>query len=113
MIIASYTFGHILIKGQTYTSDLIIYPHHLDARWWRKEGHRLQPVDLEEVVREKPETLVVGTGYFGHMKVPPETSDYLESQGVEVILERTQEAWQTYNRLSQNRKVVAALHLTC
>lgn len=55
----------------------------------------------------------MGTGYFGHMKVPPETSDYLRSQGVEVIAEGTQEAWQTYNRLSQNRRVVAALHLTC
>lgn len=113
MTIESYTFGRILIKGQTYTSDLFIYPHRVDARWWRKEGHLLQPVDLGEVVREKPEILVVGTGYFGHMKVPPETSDYLRSQGIEVVVERTQEAWQTYNRLSQNRRVVAALHLTC
>lgn len=113
MAIESYTFGHIVIKGQAYTSDLIIYPHRVEARWWRKEGHRLQPVDLEEVVREKPEVLVVGTGYFGHMKVSPETCDYLRSQEIEMIAERTQEAWQTYNRLSQNRKVVAALHLTC
>lgn len=113
MAIESYTFGRIVIKGQAYTSDLIIYPARVDARWWRKEGHRLQPVDLEEVMKEKPEILVVGTGYSGLMKVPPETSDYLRSQGIEVIAERTQEAWQTYNRLSQNRRVVAALHLTC
>lgn len=113
MTIESYTFGHIVINGRAYTSDVIIYPHRVDALWWRKEGHRLQPGDLEEVVGEKPEILVAGTGYFGHMKVAPETSDYLASQGIEVIAERTQEAWQTYNRLSQNRKVVAALHLTC
>jgi hypothetical protein len=113
MAIESYAFGRVVINGQAYTSDVIIYPHRVKARWWRKEGHRLQPGDLEEVVKEKPEILVVGTGYFGHMKVPPETSDYLRSQGVEVIAERTQEAWQTYNRLSPNRKVVAALHLTC
>jgi len=113
MTIESYTFGRIVINGQTYTSDLIIYPHRLDARWWRKEGHRLQPVDLEGVILERPEILVVGTGYFGHLKLPKETSDYLLSQGIEVIAERTQEAWQTYNRLSQSRKVVAALHLSC
>jgi len=113
MAIESYTFGRITIEGQAYTSDVLIYPHYVEAHWWRKEGHRLQPVDLEEVVREKPEVLVVGTGYFSHMKVPPETSDYLQSQGIEVIAQRTQEASQTYNRLSRGRKVVAALHLTC
>lgn len=113
MAIESYTFGCIVIEGQTYTSDVLIYPHRVDPRWWRKEGHRLQPVDLAEVVREKPEVLVVGSGYFGHMKVPPETSDYLGSQGIEVIAERTEEACQTYNRLSEKRIVVAALHLTC
>lgn len=85
MTIESYTLGHIVINGRPYTSDVIIYPHRVDARWWRKEGHRLQPGDLEEVVEEKPEILVAGTGYFGHMKVPPETSDYLRSQGIEVI----------------------------
>lgn len=32
MTIESYTFGRIVIESQAYTSDLIIYPHSVDAR---------------------------------------------------------------------------------
>lgn len=112
-MIESYDFGHIVIDGQTYTADVIIYPDHVDGSWWRKEGHRLDPADLTDVVREKPEVLVVGTGYYGAMQVPPATREHLESQSIRVIVERTTEAWQTYNRLCQGQKTVAALHLTC
>lgn len=41
MTIASYSFGKITIDGQTFTSDLIIYPGRIDPSWWRREGHFL------------------------------------------------------------------------
>jgi len=50
MKIDQYAFGKIVIDGKTYTSDVIIYPEKVDASWWRKEGHRLQPADLEKIV---------------------------------------------------------------
>lgn len=112
-MIESYSFGRIVIDGQAYTSDVIIYPDRVDAHWWRKEGHRLDRHDLTEVVAEKPEVLVVGTGHSGLMGVPEETRKYLESEGIEVIAEVTGQAYQTYNRLSGSKKVIAALHLTC
>ena len=112
-MIESYDFGRIVVDGKTYTADVIIYPDRVDGSWWRKEGHGLDPADLTEVVREKPEVLVVGTGYYGAMRVPPETREHLESQGIQVIVVRTTEAWQTYNRLGRDQKTVAALHLTC
>jgi hypothetical protein len=112
-MIESYSFGRIVVDGQTYTSDLIIYPDRVEASWWRKEGHRLHLADLKGVMEASPEVVIVGTGYFGDMKVPPETKEGLESQGVEVMVEKTGQAWQTYNRLAGSRKVVAAFHLTC
>ena len=47
------------------------------------------------------------------MKVPPETRQELERAGIEAIVERTARACETYNRLREKRRVVAALHLTC
>ncbi|MEM3692395.1 MAG: Mth938-like domain-containing protein, partial [Candidatus Bathyarchaeia archaeon] len=73
----------------------------------------LSPQDLEEVLKEKPEVLIVGTGYSGLMRVPPETRAYISSKGIELIVQGTKEACKTYNRLSRSRKVAAALHLTC
>ena len=113
MRIEHYSFGKITIDGKTYTSDVIIYPERVDSSWWRKEGHSLHIVDLKGVIDEKPEILVVGTGYSGMMVVPEETISYLRSKGVEVQVARTEKAVEFFNKLSKDKKVIAALHLTC
>lgn len=112
-MIESYSFGHIVIDGQSYTSDVILYPDCVEADWWRRQGHLLVPEDLAAVVAEEARTLIVGTGRSGLMRVPPETLEYLESRGFEVIVEKTGDAWQTYNQLSEQTEIIAALHLTC
>lgn len=112
-MIESYRFGHIVIDGQSYSSDVIIHPGRVQANWRRREGHRLLPEDLQGMVANAPATLVVGTGSFGLMRVPSQTIEYLTSKGFEVIVEKTHDACQTYNRLSAQRAVIAALHLSC
>ena len=112
-MIDSYDFGRIIIAGKRYSSDLIVFPDKVRDGWWRKEGHRLHVEDLKDVLEAKPEVLVVGTGYSGLMTVPPETRKYVESEGIELIAQRTAEACKTFNRLVKSKKVVAAFHLTC
>lgn len=112
-MIESYNFGRIVIDGKRYTSDVIIFPDRVKDGWWRKEGHRLYIEDIQEVLKEKPDILVVGTGYAGLMKIPPETRERLKSEGIQLIAENTRKACKTYNRLSKSRRVIAALHLTC
>lgn len=111
--IDSYTFGRIVINGRTYTTDVIIYPKKVDATWWRKEGHLLQLVDVQEILQVKPELLIVGTGYAGVMKVPRETIERITEQGIEVNVALTSKAAQLYNELQGVRNAVAALHITC
>jgi hypothetical protein len=112
-MIDSYRFGEIVIDGQRYTSDVIIYPQRVDSSWWRKEGHRLNIDDLKNIVENEPEMLVVGTGESGVMTIPEDTAEYLEQKGIKLIAERTGQACQTFNRLSESNKIIAALHLTC
>ncbi len=112
-MIDSYDFGRIVINGKRYNTDLIVFSHRVREGWWRKEGHRLHVEDLRDVLKDKPEVLVVGTGYSGLMRVPAETIGYVESEGIEFIAQKTAEACETFNRLVKSRKVVAALHLTC
>lgn len=113
MEITHYSFGRITVRGQTYTSDVIIYPDRVDSSWWRKEGHSLHPSDLEDIVREGPDLLIVGAGASGVLSVPPETLGFLESKGIAVKVERTDRAVELFNRSPGDRKVIAALHLTC
>ena len=114
MRIDRYDFGHIDIEGRSYDADVIVFSDHVQERWWRREGHRLAPEDLTSVLAEKPEVLIVGTGYYGRMRVAEETLDALRCAGVDVRVEKTGEAVAAFNRLQREyARILAALHLTC
>lgn len=113
MTIEGYRFGQVVIDGRTYSSDVIIYHDHIDDGWWRQEGHAVCADDLPEVLADPPEVLVVGRGAPGLMRVRPELRQQLEQAGVELIEQPTEQACETYNRLAGERRVIAALHLTC
>lgn len=114
MNVDAYDFGTIRVAGATYTSDVIIMPDNVKDSWWRREGHSLHIDDLAEVIKAKPDVLVIGTGYYGRMKVPADTQSYLESKGIEVRSAKTGKAVKEFNELQRRiGKVIAALHLTC
>ncbi|UCG10683.1 MAG: hypothetical protein JSW30_02330 [Dehalococcoidia bacterium] len=113
MSIDSYRFGSIVINGRQYDSDVIIFPDRVRDNWERKSGHNLRLEDIAEVLAENPEVLILGTGAIGVMRVPPEVCQKAKEAGIELIVEPTGQACQTYNQLCSARKVVAAFHLTC
>lgn len=111
--IESYSFGRMRVDGTDYTSDLIILPEGIIPSWWRKEGHNLQPEDIEAVLDAAPEVLVIGTGAMGMMSVSEGALSALREAGIEVLAERTGKAVETFNRVSQARRAAGAFHLTC
>lgn len=114
MQINSYDFGEIEIDGKKYDRDLIIYPDKIFSPWQREDGHYLEIVDLpKDLIEQKPELVIIGTGYSGLMEVSPEIKKYFQSQNIELKIEPSSTAWQTYNQISQSKKVIALFHLTC
>ncbi len=114
MKIKSYEFGRIKINGTVYTSDVIIYDDHINSSWWRKEGHYLQTEDIEEILKAKPDVIIIGTGKFDTMKVSSNVVKELDSRGIKAVCANTDEACKRHNKISDsNKKVVTALHLTC
>ncbi len=114
--IDAYSFGKMVYGGETYTSDLIIYPDRVDHSWRRLQGHLLQIEDLENILKQDPDILVIGTGYMGVMKVPPELKEQLENKNIQLHVQRTRAAVKTFNafnRADKSKKVIAAFHLTC
>ena len=115
-MIESYDFGVMVINGKKYTSDLIIYQEKVFDGWWRKEGHKLYVEDLGRIFsfEPKPHVLVVGTGYYGLLKVSREVEEALKSHEITLVAQPTREAIQTFNKLLVSGKCVAgAFHLTC
>ena len=112
-IIDSYRFGRVVVSGEEYTSDIIIFPDRVRDNWWRMTGHQLSLGDIADVLTENPEVLVVGTGERGLVKVLPEVRQAVEARGIELITEATDGACHTYNQFCRSRRTVAALHITC
>ena len=113
-IIEKYSFGNIQIGSKSFSNDVIIFPEEVLANWWRKEGHNLQMEDLQEVVKRKPEYLIIGTGYNGIMRVSKNLITQLEEMGIKTSVMKSEDAVKAYNKLVREKKKVAAgLHLTC
>lgn len=115
-LIDSYDFGSIVINRKRYTSDVIVFPEQVIEGWWRRIGHGLCVEDLKEILNRKPKprVLVVGTGYYGRVKIPSEVKEKLQIHGIELVAQPTLEACHTFNEfLKSGKKVAGAFHLTC
>lgn len=112
--IESYRFGCMVIDGRTFTKDLIIYSGHVEANWWRAEGHCLQFDDLKAHLEPaQVKILVVGTGQFGMMKVPDALRDRLAKMNIQLVAEKTTQAVVQFNQFGDANGLMAAFHLTC
>jgi hypothetical protein len=102
-----------VIDGNVFSGDVIILPERVLPNWWRVQGHTLSGEDLQQALNAAPEILIVGRGMYGRMGVPDAVREALDDAGVELIDLGTREACEVYNQVREERRVVAALHLTC
>jgi len=113
-MIDSYRFGHIVVDGTSFDSDVMILPDgRVDSSWWRKEGHALTLDDINVLVAAAPEIIVAGTGASGRMRPEPALADQLDERGMSFKALPTDEAVDFFNEVRRDRKAGACLHLTC
>jgi hypothetical protein len=80
-----------------------------------KYGHTpLAWDEIKEVVEEdKPDYLVIGTGFWGAMPILGLT-EQAETMGIKVLVEETKSAIDEFTKLiNEGRKVIGVFHLTC
>ncbi len=114
--IKKYDFGEVIVDSERLTRDLIITPTGIIKNWWRREGHRLQLIDIHDYIPENIvyDAAVIGTGYYGYMRVDNEVIDYFKKKNVDVFILDTREAVRKYNELvEKGKKVLGLFHLTC
>lgn len=112
-MIEDYSFGRMIVDGKKYTSDLIIFPDRIKDSWWRQTGHKLILKDIEDVLKEELEVLVIGTGFYGIMKIEEEVIERVKSKGIKLVVERTKNAVESFNQICLQKKTIGAFHLTC
>jgi hypothetical protein len=83
--------------------------------WAARQGHRLKPSMVACVIDIRIDTLVIGKGVNGALKVPKKTQKHIRAAGIKtLIIEKTPEACRTYNDLVRRGEKAALLaHGTC
>ena len=113
-MIEQFSFGKIIVNGVSYTSDIKIIQGKVIPEWWRKSGHRVDADDIKNILKSKPDILVIGKGKPGLMKSSRSLREFLKDNEIELIEEKTSKAVQTFNRLLKAGKDVAAgFHVSC
>ncbi len=114
-------FGYIVIDGARYDHDVVItdkvLPRRKEFSYRLREKYGHTPLTGEELriyfEEYKPEVVIIGTGQYGSLPLTG-VEEAAEELGVKLIIEKTPEAIETYNRLKDEKKDVAAiLHVTC
>lgn len=108
-----YSFGKIKIQEQVFTKDLIILPNKIISPWWRASGHKIIIEDLLEVFDYKFEILVIGTGYYGLVKIDRKVYEESEKKDFSIIATKTSKAVKLFNENQLTKTTIGAFHLTC
>lgn len=112
-MIENYSFGTIQINGKVFQHDVIIFRGKVNS-WWRVRGHEVVERDVVDILRQKPQAVIFGTGSNEIMIISDGVKDLIINRNIDLIIENTQDATKKFNELSEKQVDVAAfLHLTC
>ncbi len=114
MYIDAYEFGKMTIGGREYTEDLMVLPSKIIPNWQRDDKLHLQLSDIKDSLdKVQPDAVVIGSGNTGELEVDKEVKEYLDKKNIELVIENTDEAVNSFNTFDkQNIHVLGAFRLT-
>ena len=120
-MIEEYNFGSITINGKTYNHDVEVRWNGEVLPWQREESHIIDTDDIKRAIEQNPESIVIGTGESGMVKITDRAREEILSKGIGLIIDKTEEAIKTFNiqkeeskeEEGEQEKVIGLFHLTC
>ena len=111
VLIDSVKFGEIRIGGKDYYSDVVV--------WWDGKiemvvkSHQFGMSELLNLLKKKPQVVVLGTGVEGCVEVLEEVQMEMENRGLMLLVENTTNALEVFNAfVNEGKKAVAFMHVT-
>jgi len=117
------TWGEFVIDGKHHSGvdedrvgkgkDICVIGRKV-TRWKERKGHVLDKSMIMGIYEDNVDTLVIGNGVDGAVRVPDEVRKDAEKHGIQLIVQPTAQACRTYNDLYRKGERVALLaHGTC
>ena len=119
MIINSTQFGSVTIDGKKYNQVLIVGDSVMERDYQKLEklfntSHKIGDWEIEELLKQNPEIIIIGTGQSSAMEVDEEIINNFKNKGIEVIITKTPEVIKVYNeKIKQGKRINALIHTTC
>ncbi len=110
-MIESISFGKLLFKGKVSRADTIVFKDQMNTKWWIKSRNCIEMEDLEEVLAASPEVIIVGTGFMNYINISENALNELKDLGIEVIVQKSADAADTFNQKIQNSNTIGLFHL--
>jgi hypothetical protein len=113
------SWGRLEVEGEnTSFKDAKLFPGGAREWDWNETGTShspgIQPEDVQELLDHGAQVVVLSKGMNRRLGVKPETLSMLEEKGVDVRVEPTDAAVETYNDLrADGRSVGGLFHSTC
>ena len=120
MQIDSTEFGSITIDGTPYSHDVLIRlsgevvkrKKKLSKKYYGT-SHVISRDEAEFIYEKGGETLVLGSGQYGNVKLSPEAAEFFEHHHCQVILLPTSDAIEIYNNTGDKARTIGLFHVTC
>jgi hypothetical protein len=120
MKIDSTEFGSITIDGTTYDHDVLIHLSGEVAKRKKKlskkyygTSHIISLEEAEFVYERGCDSLVLGAGQFGNVKLSPEAAAFFARHDCRVVVQPTPDAIKTYNKAGDKARTIGLFHVTC
>ena len=112
------TFGSITIDGKMFNHDVIVQ---LSGKVIKRQkslskkhfgtSHTLSKEEIEFVFESACESLIIGTGQYGQVKLSTEASDFIKEKYCQIKIAPTPQAIDIFN--SESTKKIGLFHVTC
>lgn len=109
--INSSSYGFVTVDDKTFHHDVYVLPSGKVVE--REYGHTFTRDQVEYVLRENPDSVVIGKDTSGLASLSGDARALLEKKGIEIVEADTPAIVDKFNELAKTRKVAAIIHVTC
>jgi hypothetical protein len=118
-IIDKVFWGKVKVDGKEYHQVLIVGNEVIERDEPKLENlfgttHKIGEWEQEKLLSNKPEMILVASGWSGVLKIEAEFKKRVENAGIELRVALTPRVAKVYNQLvKEGRRVNALVHTTC
>ncbi len=114
--ITHYSFGKMIIDGQSHNGDLAILPEGKLHGWsFDYDSHEIIPENFKALITDEVKIVIIGTGYNGAAFLAAKAKEFVElirAKGIQIHIMPTRNAVKLFNSTSK-KGLLACFHLNC